>query len=76
MRWNITIVTSSDSLIVILVTSLKLENELKKHVQNVAKIKYRFGELVVILFTLIFFSMEHVINTLFRRILKKYTVGK
>ena len=76
MRWNITIVTSSDSLIVILVTSLKLENELKKHVQNVAKIKYRFGELVVILFTLSFFSMEHVINTLFRRILKKYTVGK
>ena len=57
MRLNITIVTSCDSLIVILVTlifsSLKLENELKKDVRNVARIKYGFVEIVVILFLLI-----------------------
>ena len=35
-----------------MVSSLKLENRLKKHVQNVARIKYGFIELVVILFTL------------------------
>ena len=32
-------------------SSLKLENGLKKHVRNVARIKYGFFELVVILFT-------------------------
>ena len=57
MRLNITIFTSCDSLIVILVTlifsSLKLENELKKDVRNVARIKYGFVEIVVILFLLI-----------------------
>ena len=59
MRLNITIVTSYDSLIVILVIfilvtqflSLKLENGLKKDVRNVAGIKYGFVKLVVILFT-------------------------
>ena len=56
MRWNIIIIMSCDSLIVILVTyffsSLNLENGLKKHVQNVARIKRGFVELVLILFTL------------------------
>ena len=46
MRLNITIVTSCDSLILIPVTliisSLKLENGLKKHARNVAEIKYEF----------------------------------
>ena len=32
-------------------SSLKLENGLKKHVRNVARIKYEFVELVVILVT-------------------------
>ena len=52
MRLNITIITSCDSLIVILVTyflMMKLEKGLKKHVQNVARIKNGFVELVVIL---------------------------
>ena len=60
MRLNITIVTSYHCyhlLIVILVTyifsSLKLENWLKKHVSNVAKVKYGFVKLVAILFPLI-----------------------
>ena len=51
MRLNSSIVTSCDSLIVILVTyfflSLKLENQLKKY----ARIKYVFVELIVIPFT-------------------------
>ena len=50
-RPNITIVTSCDSLIVILVPyflSLKLENGSKKQVQNVTEIKHRFVKLVVI----------------------------
>ena len=34
-------------------SSIKLENGPKKHVQNVARIKYGFVELVVILFLLI-----------------------
>ena len=34
-------------------SSLKLENGLKKHVRNVARIKYEFVELVVILFIFI-----------------------
>ena len=52
MRLNITIITSCDSLIVILATyflMMKLEKGLKKHVQNVARIKNGFVELVVIL---------------------------
>ena len=55
MRLNITIIASSDSFIVTLVTifsSLKLKNRLKKHAQNVARIKQGFVELVVIRFTL------------------------
>ena len=51
MRLNITIITSCDSL-VILVTNffiINLENELKKHVCNIAGIKHEFVELVVIL---------------------------
>ena len=53
MRLNITIGTSCDSLIVILVifSSLKLENGLKKHIRNVARINYGFAELVVIILT-------------------------
>ena len=52
MRLSITIITSCDSLIVILETYfliIKLENGLKKHVQNVARIKNGFVKLVVIL---------------------------
>ena len=53
MRLNIAIITSCDSLIVILVTLfffiIKLENGLKKHVRNVARIKHGFVELVMIL---------------------------
>ena len=51
MRLNITIITSCDSLIVILVTYfffiIKLENGLKKHIRNVARIKHGFGEVVL-----------------------------
>ena len=56
VRMNITIITSCDSLIAILVTYfffiIKLENGLKKHVRNIARIKQGFVELVVILFAL------------------------
>ena len=49
---NITIVTSCDSLTVILVPYIiKLEHGLKNHVQNVDEINYGFVELVVIFFT-------------------------
>ena len=49
-----TIVTSCDSLIVILIFStLILENELKRHVRNVAGIKCGFVKLVVIFLLLI-----------------------
>ena len=52
MRLNITIVTSCDyNPCNLISSSLKLENGLKKHFQNVARIKYGFVELVVILFT-------------------------
>ena len=62
MRFNITIVTSCDSLILMLVpctfSSLKLENGLKKkHVRNIAKIKYGFVELVAILFVLVHYNL-------------------
>ena len=50
MRLNITIVTSCDSCNLFL-SSLKFENGLKKHVRNVARVKYEFVELVVIRFT-------------------------
>ena len=50
MKLNIIIITSCDSLFTIFV--IKLENGLKKRVQNVARIKRGFVELVVILFTL------------------------
>ena len=55
MRLNSTMVKSCDSLILITVTfsSLKLENGPKKHIRNVARIKYEFVELVVILFIFI-----------------------
>ena len=68
MRLNITIIASSDSLIVTLVTifsSLKLKNRLKKHAQNVARIKQGFVELVVIRFTL----NKYVTNLLLLEIL-------
>ena len=52
MRLNITIVTSCDPCNLTF-SLLKLENGLKKHIQNVAKIKYGFVELVVIHFLLI-----------------------
>ena len=69
MRLNITIVTNCDSLIVILIVlyflSLKLENGLKKLVQNVTEIEYGFVKLVVTflpLFVLIsgFYKYEHL----------------
>ena len=51
MRLTIAIVTSCDSHFVILFfSSLMLENELKKHAQNVAEINYRFVKLIVIFF--------------------------
>ena len=56
MWLNVTIVTSCDSLFVIF-SSLKLENGLKKHVQNSTEIIYGFIELVVI-----FYFLEDVIN--------------
>ena len=56
MKLNISITTSCDSLKYntcnLIFSSLKLENGLKKHVRNVARIKHGFVELVVILFTL------------------------
>ena len=55
MRLKMTIVTSCDSLIVILVTwffsPLKLENGLRRHLRKLARIKYGFVESVVIHFT-------------------------
>ena len=52
MRFNTTIVTSYDSLFVntfnLNFSPSKLENELKKHVRNVARTKYGFVNLVVI----------------------------
>ena len=56
MWLNVTIVTSCDSLFVIF-SSLKLENGLKKHVQNSTEITYGFIKLVVI-----FYFLEDVIN--------------
>ena len=50
MKLNIIIITSCDSLFTIFI--IKLENGLKKHFRNVARIKHGFVELVVILFTL------------------------
>ena len=54
MRLNI--VTSCDSLVAntrnLIISSLKLENKLKKHVRNVAETKYGFAKLVAILFSL------------------------
>ena len=46
-NWKLTIVTSCDSL------NEKLENGLKKHVQNITRIKYGLAKLVVIFFLLI-----------------------
>ena len=68
MRFNITIVTNCDSLIVIHIpyvfgtlrfSSLKLENTMKKHVQNIAELKYGFLKLVVI--CLFFTRSDHMI---------------
>ena len=52
MRLNITTVRNCDLLLVILVTvsPSKLENELKKHVRNVARITHGFVKVVVIFF--------------------------
>ena len=54
MRLNI--VTSCDSLVAntcnLILSSLKLENKLKKHVRNVAETKYGFAKLFAILFSL------------------------
>ena len=50
IRLNITTVTSCDWLMIIFF-SLKLENSLWKHVQNVPEIKYGFVKLVVIFLT-------------------------
>ena len=54
MRLNITIATSCDLLIVILLPgfflSLKLKSALKKHVLNTTEIKYGFVRLVVIFY--------------------------
>ena len=50
IRLNITTVTSCDWLMIIFF-SLKLENRLWKHVQNVPEIKYGFVKLVVIFLT-------------------------
>ena len=56
MWLNVTIVTSCDSLFVIF-SSLKIENGLKKHVQNSIEIIYGFIKLVAI-----FYFLEDVIN--------------
>ena len=55
MRLNITTVRNCDLLLVILVTvsPSKLENELKKHVRNVARITHGFVKVVVIFFFLL-----------------------
>ena len=68
MRLNINIIVSFDSFIVTLViifSSLKLKNRLKKHAQNTARIKQGFAELVVIRFTL----NKYVTNLLLLEIL-------
>ena len=62
MRLNIAIVTSCDSLIV------KLENGLKKHIRNVAEIKYGFVKLAVIFLLLQVNSLNLLIrNEIWRR---------
>ena len=50
MKLNTTIVMSCD-LLVLIFSSLKLENGMKKQVWNVARIKYQLVKLAVILFT-------------------------
>ena len=62
MRLTITIVKSCDFLILILVpnfSSLNLENGLKKHLRNVAEIKFRSVKLVVTFFIL--YKCDYVI---------------